>query len=53
LTGTPSRHLPGDDELNEDDSLCEPRGLIPVKGKGEMETHILVGERASITTVGN
>jgi class 3 adenylate cyclase len=27
------------------DFLCEPRGVIPVKGKGEMSTYLLVGRR--------
>jgi adenylate cyclase len=32
-------------ELIKDDFVCESRGTIPVKGKGEMETWYLVGER--------
>ena len=32
-------------ELLEDEFVCEPRGTIPVKGKGEMETWYLVGPR--------
>ena len=27
--------------------MCEPRGTVPVKGKGEMETWYLVGRRAT------
>jgi adenylate cyclase len=34
-------------ELLEDEFVCEPRGTIPVKGKGEMEAWYLVGRRAS------
>jgi adenylate cyclase len=34
-------------ELLEDEFLCEPRGAIPVKGKGEMEAWYLVGRRAN------
>jgi len=32
-------------ELIKDDFVCEPRGKVPVKGKGEMETWYLVGVR--------
>ncbi|HEX6139140.1 MAG TPA: adenylate/guanylate cyclase domain-containing protein [Candidatus Limnocylindria bacterium] len=32
-------------ELLRDEFECEPRGSIPVKGKGEMETWYLVGRR--------
>jgi guanylate cyclase len=32
-------------ELLEDEFDCEPRGTIPVKGKGEIETWYLVGRR--------
>ena len=31
-------------ELIQDDFMCEPRGTISVKGKGEMETWYLVGQ---------
>jgi adenylate cyclase len=34
-------------ELLEDEFVCEPRGTIPVKGKGEMEAWYLVGHRAN------
>jgi adenylate cyclase len=34
-------------ELLEDEFVCEPRGAIPIKGKGEMEAWYLVGRRAS------
>jgi guanylate cyclase len=33
-------------ELLDDEFVCEPRGTIPVKGKGEMEVWYLVGRRA-------
>jgi guanylate cyclase len=32
-------------ELVKDDFVCEPRGMIPVKGKGEMETWYLLDRR--------
>jgi guanylate cyclase len=32
-------------ELLEDEFVCEPRGTIPVKGKGEIEAWYLVGRR--------
>jgi adenylate cyclase len=34
-------------ELLEDEFVCERRGTIPVKGKGEMEAWYLVGRRAN------
>jgi adenylate cyclase len=34
-------------ELLKDDFVCEPRGTVAVKGKGEMETWYLVGRRPS------
>ena len=34
-------------ELLEDEFVCEPRGAIQVKGKGEMEAWYLLGRRAS------
>jgi adenylate cyclase len=34
-------------ELLEDEFVCEPRGTVPVKGKGEMETWYVVRRRAS------
>ena len=34
-------------ELLDDEFVCEPRGTIPVKGKGEMEAWYLVGRRAN------
>jgi adenylate cyclase len=33
-------------ELLEDEFVCEPRGTIPIKGKGEMEAWYLVRRRA-------
>jgi class 3 adenylate cyclase len=32
-------------ELIEDEFVCEPRGIVPVKGKGEMETWYVVRRR--------
>jgi adenylate cyclase len=32
-------------ELLEDEFVCEPRGTIPIKGKGEIEAWYLVGRR--------
>jgi guanylate cyclase len=32
-------------ELLKDEFVCEPRGFVPVRGKGEMETWYLVGRR--------
>jgi guanylate cyclase len=32
-------------ELIKDEFICEPRGIIPVKGKGEMETWYLLAAR--------
>ena len=37
-------------ELIKDRFVCEPRGAIPVKGKGEMETYLLVGRRPGEAT---
>lgn len=34
-------------ELIRDDFICEPRGVINVKGKGEMETWHVLGEKPS------
>jgi len=34
-------------ELLKDEFLCEPRGTVTVKGKGDMETWYLVGSRTS------
>jgi guanylate cyclase len=33
-------------ELLKDEFVCEPRGTVAVKGKGEMETWYLIGRRA-------
>jgi adenylate cyclase len=38
-------------ELLEDAFVCEPRGPIPVKGKGEIEAWYLVGRRSYVTSV--
>jgi adenylate cyclase len=32
-------------QLIRDDFVCEPRGVLAVKGKGEMNTYLLVGRR--------
>ena len=37
-------------ELVKDEFVCEPRGVVTVKGKGEMETWYLIGRRSSVTT---
>ena len=34
-------------ELLEDEFVCEPRGTIPIKGKGEIEAWYLVGRRVN------
>jgi len=48
-----SEGLPGSIQISgatfsliEDGFVCERRGLIPVKGKGEMDTYILVSRRS-------
>jgi adenylate cyclase len=33
-------------QLIKDDYVCEARGLIPVKGKGDLETYLLISRRA-------
>ncbi len=40
-------------ELLEDEFVCEPRGTIPVKGKGKMEAWYLVGRRANSAAESN
>jgi adenylate cyclase len=35
-------------ELLKDEFVCEPRGSVPIKGKGEMETWYLVGRRDAV-----
>ena len=35
-------------ELLKDEFVCRPRGTIPVKGKGEMQTWYLVGSRSHL-----
>jgi adenylate cyclase len=32
-------------ELIKDEYACEPRGVIPVKGRGDMETYLLISRR--------
>jgi guanylate cyclase len=32
-------------ELLKDEFVCEPRGIVPVRGKGDMETWYLIGRR--------
>jgi class 3 adenylate cyclase len=36
-------------ELLKDNFTCQPRGVVQVKGKGEMETFYLTGRRAGRT----
>ena len=36
-------------ELIRDEFVCEPRGVVSVKGKGDMTTYILVSKRADGT----
>jgi class 3 adenylate cyclase len=36
---------PTTEELIRDRFVCEPRGVVAVKGKGEMETYLLVARR--------
>jgi adenylate cyclase len=38
-------------ELIRDDFVCEPRGMIPVKGKGVMEAYFLISRRAHTPAV--
>jgi class 3 adenylate cyclase len=33
-------------ELIRDDFVCEPRGIVPVKGKGEMNTYLLLSAKS-------
>lgn len=35
--------------LIKDDFVCEPRGLVPIKGKGEIPTFLLVSRRTDTT----
>ncbi len=51
-SGMESEGLPGSIEVSpatyelmKPDFVCESRGPIPVKRKGEMQTHILVAKR--------
>jgi guanylate cyclase len=39
-------------ELLDDEFVCEPRGTIPIKGKGEIQVWYLVGRRAAEPHVG-
>jgi hypothetical protein len=32
-------------ELIRDEYACEPRGMTPVKGRGDMETYLLISRR--------
>jgi guanylate cyclase len=35
-------------ELLKDEFVCEPRGIVPVRGKGDMETWFLIGRREGV-----
>lgn len=37
-------------ELIRDQFLCERRGLVSVKGKGDMETYLLISRRTGALT---
>jgi guanylate cyclase len=39
-------------ELLRDEFVCEPRGTVAVKGKGEMETWYLLGRRGGVDEAG-
>jgi guanylate cyclase len=39
-------------ELLKDEFLCEPRGTVSVRGKGDMETWFLVGRREAVGAAG-
>ncbi|HEX5466024.1 MAG TPA: adenylate/guanylate cyclase domain-containing protein [Candidatus Limnocylindrales bacterium] len=39
-------------ELLKEEFVCEPRGIIAVKGKGEMETWYLLGKREALSAEG-
>jgi class 3 adenylate cyclase len=48
-----SEGIPGSIQVTEatyvlirDRFVCEPRGVISVKGKGDMNTYLLLGKRA-------
>ena len=52
--GTPDRIqiTAATQELIKDEFVCEPRGTVSVKGKGDMETWYLVGRRADPVELG-
>jgi guanylate cyclase len=35
-------------ELLKDDFVCEPRGMIEIKGKGKMRTWFLIGRKVEV-----
>lgn len=37
--------------LIEDAFICERRGVVTIKGKGEMETYLLAGRRSGASSV--
>ena len=39
-------------ELIQDDFVCEPRGVVSVKGKGDMNTYILISKRGKAVVTG-
>ena len=51
-SGTPGRIqiTSATHDLIGDAFVCEPRGTIPVKGKGDMETWYLIGRRSPVVT---
>ena len=40
-------------ELIKDEYVCEARGFIPVKGKSEMETYLLISKKRDASRAGS
>jgi hypothetical protein len=38
-------------ELIKEEYACEPRGMTPVKGRGDMETYLLISRRVASVAV--